>query len=79
MESAFVSRFCNWKDGTHCSSKHEVTSAHEAAVDVSINTPHTSRNVGDKLSSENLKLALPDQSGSKYQGFFIKARYCYAR
>ena len=51
MESTFVSGFCNWKDGTRCFSKHEDTSAHKAAVDVSINIPRTSRDVGDMLSS----------------------------
>lgn len=51
MKSTFVSGFCNWKDGTRCFSRHENTSAHKAAVDVSINIPRTSREVGDMLSS----------------------------
>ena len=64
MEFTFVSGFCNWKDGTRCFSRHEDTAAHKVAVDVSINIPCTSRDVGDTLSSahtaEGLELALPD-------------------
>ena len=51
MESTFVSGFCNWKDGTRCFSRHEDTAARKVAVDVSINIPRTSRDVGDMLSS----------------------------
>ena len=51
MESTYVSGFCNWKDGTRCFSRHEHTAAHKVAVDVSINIPHTSRDVGHMLSS----------------------------
>ena len=51
MESTFVSGFCNWKDGTRCFSRHEDTTAHKAAVDVAINIPSSTRDVGDMLSS----------------------------
>lgn len=75
MESILVAVFCNWKDGTHCFSRHEGTSAHKTAADVIINIRTTyikrcGRFVVFSLhTTEGLKLSLPGQSCSKYQVF----------
>ena len=55
MESTFVSGFCNWKDATWYFARHEATSAHEAAVDFTINISGTSRDVRKMLYSAHAK------------------------
>ena len=65
-ESTFLLRgFTNWKDGTVCFSKHEMSDCHKEAVQAMIVRPQTVRDVGEQLSEihasdkmENRKMLL---------------------
>ena len=45
--------FSNWKDGTISFKKHELSSSHREAVDMIINIPATTKNIGELLSQQH--------------------------
>ena len=63
--------FHSWKEAVRCLNTHEQTSTHKKAVELLINIPETTRDIGEILSSslaakKTANLELLSQSNYKY-------------